>query len=225
MIPTRLRWGSPWRVAVLLPLLATVGQRAGAQDTLKVLITNRYIVELNLVVGTAYRDGADTLDGTVTLQANGTWRGTVTAKVHFKQMMKGFGITLCPEFEHIGSQQVVLTGQSVSGFDPRLQSVTLQNGAPDGGFLALALQPAGPLTMNSLVCLAEFPDGTSRATRLLPLNDTRWTTPNQPYIIGLPQAGLLLYRDQDHTLMSNPTSSVQLPITAFSRWTIRVDRR
>jgi hypothetical protein len=54
----------------------------------------------------------------------------------------------------------------------------------------------------------------------LPLNDTRWTTKGQGYIIRLPTSGILVYRD------------VQVPGTAYgllklksSVWTISVERQ
>jgi hypothetical protein len=210
---------------LLAGLAALAPQRGQAQDSLQVWIENKYLVVLQLSIGNAVRGGADTLSGTLVLQADGTWQGQVTAKQTFIQEMNAFGINVCPSTGYTGTQELTLTGTVVGSFNPKLQSITLRTGAPDGGFLSLSVRTDSLARMSSVDCLTLREDVAGNFP-LLPLNDARWTEPMTTYIIGLPQRGKLEYRDIT-TLLSLPGAAapIQGPVTSSSVWTVRIERR
>lgn len=210
-----------WRVLVLL-LAAVPARPANAQDTIQVRITNQYFAYVNVGIGNAHRVGADTLTGKLTLQSNGTWQGEVDAKVTFKQAMRAFGIDACPLADYTGTQRLELTGTPVGGFNSVSQTITYSAGTADGGFLELAVRPVEAAAMNSTDCLTLYEDVRYNHP-LLPLNDARWTQPTSGYVIGIPQSGVLDYRDG--TVQTFQTNiDLSRPAEAVSSWTIRVER-
>lgn len=213
---------SIWRPLVLVLLMAPA-QLAMAQNTIQIKIKNSYRVNLNLGFGSANRRGFDYIDGTLTLQSNGTWTGEVDASVSFWQEMKGLGMN-CPGKDFIVTQRVVVVATTVPGFNTASQSITYQNGSANGGFLALEVKPARGPSVPPGTCLDMhlYPDPvhTNGTLPLLPLNDGRWTNPpTAGYVIGLPQRGVLLYTDGTVACDPNQTGRI-----ACSEWTIRVER-
>ena len=211
-----------WR-AVVLALFAAPAQSAMAQNTIQIRIKNAYAVNLNLGFGSANRRGTDYVDGTLTLQSDGTWTGELDARVIFDQEMKGLGMT-CPMKTFIVTQRLTVVATTVAGFNTASQSITYQSGSANGGFFALEVRPKQAPSIPPGPCLDmhEFPDpaNPNGVIPLLPLNDGRWTNPpTAGYVIGLPQRGVLLY--VDGTVACNPTQAGRI---ACSEWTIRVER-
>lgn len=212
---------SVWQLLVLA--LLAVSTRSGvAQQTLRIRLENSYVASINLGLARALRSGSDILDGTLTLQNDGTWKGKVLANVNFWQEMKGLGMN-CPRTQFRVSQELYVTARSVSGFNAKMQSVTYRTGTASG-FVALAVRPAEPHRMNSgdPDCLSLNQDDTGAT--LLPLNDARWNQPASGYIIGFPQSGVLEYEDVTVQTSQGPSLSSTSPADASSRWTIRVER-
>ena len=214
---------SIWRVLVPV-LFVAPAQLAIAQNTIRIRLENRYIVVLNLGFGSGKRAGTDIVEGTLTLQADGTWKGEVRARVDFSQELKGLGMK-CPLTRFLGSQRLEVSAKTVSGFNSNSQTITYRSGRANAGFLALAVKtveapdinPTGPCLDMYQNDAADFP--------LLPLNDGRWTQPTSGYVIGLPQSGVLEYEDVTlgTSLPNNPQPSGGL-VPASSNWTIRVER-
>lgn len=212
-----------WRVVVLALSLAPP-QLASAQNTIRIRLENKYVVDLNLGFGSAQRAGTDIVSGTLTLQANGTWMGAVDANVDLTQELKGLGM-VCPKIPFRGSQRLDVRAKTVSGFNSKSQSITYRSGTANAGFLALEVKPAeAPNIQQNAPCIDMYQNDVNDFP-LLPLNDGRWTQPTSGYVIGLPQSGVLEY--EDITLgaaPNNPQPSGGL-IAAASKWTIRVERR
>ena len=210
--------------SALVPvLLMAPAQVAMAQSTIQIRIKNAYSVNLNLGFGSATRKGTDYVDGTLTLQPDGTWKGEVDARVMFDQEMKGLGMN-CPMKTFIVTQRLAVVATTVSGFNTASQSVTYQNGSANGGFFALEVKPVAAPSIPPGPCLDmhEFPDPSNPngTLPLLPLNDGRWTNPpTAGYVIGLPRSGVLLY--VDGTVACDPNQAGRI---ACSEWTIRVER-
>ena len=208
-----------WRAFAFVLSMATA-QLAMAQNTIQIKIKNTYRVNLNLGFGSANRRGFDYVDGTLTLQANGTWTGEVDASVSFWQEMKGFGMN-CPGKDFIVTQRLAVVAKTVTGFNNASQ-ITYQNGSANGGFVVLEVKPATRPSVPPGPCLDMHynnPDNPN-IIPLLPLNDGRWTNPPPfGYVIGLPQRGVLLYTDG--TVVCDPNHTGQV---ACSEWTIRIER-
>jgi hypothetical protein len=211
---------SIWSALVLL-IFMTPDQSAMAQNTIQVRIKNAYAVNLNLGFGSATRKGNDYVDGTLTLQSDGTWTGELDARVIFEQEMKGLGMN-CPKKTFVVTQRLAVVARTVQGFNTSTQSITYQTGSANGGFFALEVRPVAPPSIPPGQCLDmhnHVPDDPS-IIPLLPLNDGRWTNPpDAGYIIGLPRSGVLLY--VDGTVACDPTKTGQI---ACSEWTIRIER-
>ena len=211
------------RSAVVLVLLMAAAQLATAQNTIRIRLTNLYRVDLNLGFGSAKRWGIDSVDGTLTLQSNGTWTGTVDAHVDFSQEMKGLGMN-CPLKRFVISQRLAVVATTVPGFNTSSQSITNRSGTANGGFLALDVKPAAAPSTPPGPCLdMHYHDPSDPSIiPLLPLNDGRWTNPpTAGYVIGLPQRGVLDY--VDGTVGCNPAQAGG-GFSPCSKWTIRVER-
>ena len=210
-----------WSAFVLV--LMAPAQLAIAQDTIRIRLTNLYRVDLKLGFGSAKRWGIDSVDGTLTLQANGTWTGRVNAHVDFSQEMKGLGMN-CALDRFVVSQRLDVVATTVSGFSTSSQSITNRSGIANGGFLALDVKPAAAPSRPPGPCLDMHyhdPDNPN-IIPLLPLNDGRWTNPPKAgYVIGLPQRGVLEYLDG--TIGCNPAQAGS-GFAPCSKWTIRVER-
>lgn len=212
-----------WR-ALVLALVMAPAHRAIAQNTIQIRLTNAHRVKLNLGFGSAKRWGIDSVDGTLTLQSNGTWTGEVDAEVDFSQEMQGLGTT-CPLKRYVITQRLSVVATTVrEGFNTNSQTITYRSGSANGGFLALEVKPAARPSVPPGPCLAMHNDvpGDASIIPLLPLNDGRWTNPpTAGYIIGLPQRGVLEYTDG--TIGCDPTQTAP-GWTPCSKWTIRIAR-
>jgi hypothetical protein len=222
----------PFIVIALLLAGSAVTTAAGpprpAASTIRIRIENRYVAVLNLgILGKGQRNGTDIVDGTLTLQPNGSWEGEAEASVDLTHMLKGLGQD-CPETRSRGKQRMRVTATPVPGF-ARNQAITYGSGTADGGHLALVFEPTeaprfdppgkGP-------CLDLYQRG---AFEFLPLNDTRWTEAKEgsELVIGLPARGVLEYEDLTLADFDGPEdrSGSPLPGKGTSKWKIRIERQ
>ena len=118
--------------AFILALLMAPAQVAIAQNTIQIKIKNSYRVNLNLGFGSANRGGFDYVDGTLTLQSNGTWTGEVDARVSFWQEMKGLGMNCAKGSASapiIVTQRLEVVARTAPGFNTNSQSITYSSGS------------------------------------------------------------------------------------------------
>ena len=211
--------------AFVLALFLAPAQLAIAQNTMRLRLENIYMAHLNLGFGSATRAGIDSVNGALTLQADGTWTGVVDARVKFTQELKGLGVVVCPSQEFIITQRLAMVATAVPGFNTETQLITYRSGRADGGFLALEVKPVTRPSIPPGECLDmhnDVPDDPN-IIPLLPLNDARWTNPpTAGYVIGLPRSGVLAY--VDGTLPCDPDETGRGLNPACSQWSIRVER-
>jgi hypothetical protein len=204
-----------WRAFVAVLLLAA-GQTAVAEDKIRIRIENNYVARLNLgFLVTGEREGTDILDGTLTLQPNGAWVGTVTAEAHIKkQELKGLGAT-CPRAKFKGKQPVRMVAKPAPEGFSGYHSISNQSGRTDAGHLVLEVEALADPTveLEEGDCIDMYQAGMN-SPKLVPLNDARWTQPPYGYVIGLPRSGVLEYDDQTH----------QDQALGESHWKVRVER-
>lgn len=213
-----------WRVCGLA-LFVAAAHPAGADDSIRIRLENVYLAYIDLGFIKGSRQGTDIVEGTLTLQANGTWTGDAKATVVITQEMNGFGMD-CPAKTYSGSQRLRVSAKKVKAFVPSTQSlITYRQGTADGGFLALEIKPTTASNLDpDDPCMVLHPIELN-GPPLLPLNDGRWTQPDAGYVIGLPLGGVLDY--EDHTLKvvggNKPVEQGTL-LDAHSNWRIRVER-
>lgn len=209
------------RPVLLLLLLTAHGPLGMAQETIRIRLVNTYAAQINLGFAKAERTlGADTVEGTLARQTDGTWKGEVQAKVSFTQEMKALLGPVCPKQEFQGSQRLNMSGRIGSGFNPKVQTIAYRSGRATE-FLLLAVRPVAKanMTKGDVACLSMY-EYADDAFPLLPLNDSRWL-PEAGYTIGLPGSGVLEYDDDT---VNTTAGSVALPVTAIGRWKVRVER-
>ena len=209
------------RPVLALLLLTAHGPLGMAQDTIRIRLVNSYSAQINLGFAKAERTlGADTLEGTLARQTDGTWKGEVQAKVSFTQAMTGLMGQTCPKQAFQGSQRLNMSGRVVSGFNPKVQTITYRSGRATA-FLLLSVRPAAQadMTKGDLACVSMY-EYSDNPFPLLPLNDSRWL-PEAGYTIGVPGSGVLEYDDDTVT---GTAGGQALPVTAVGRWQVRVER-
>jgi len=213
---------------VLFLLLLTAHVPPGmAQETIHIRLANTYFAQIDIGIGKAERSsGADTVAGTLTRQANGTWTGDVQAKISFEQELKGILGSACPRQKFQGSQRLHMSGRTVSGFNSKVQTISYPSGSGRATeFLVLAVTPvaAAIMTSGDTTCISMYRySDPAIAFSLLPLNDSRWL-PEAGYTIGLPPGGVLEY--DDDTIDTTAGTGVPLPVVkALGRWRVRVER-
>jgi hypothetical protein len=197
-------------------------------DTIRVSIANEYLAVLELSMlglGTHYRSGTDSADGTLERQEDGSWRGIVTAHAKSVQQLSDPS-RRCSGDDFEGSQLLRVVGDPVSGFSPAqtIKYDPATSGRRGGGFLALEFQPAAAArVVDDDPCQTKpLPPGGSLP--FLPLNDARWTLPEARYVIELPTSGLISYSDGTVNTMPGGGMAPGVPVHAYSNWTIRVER-
>jgi hypothetical protein len=170
------------------------------------------------------------VEGELTLQPDGNWKGEGDASTNMVEEMKGLG-TECPAKRFKSKQRLRLVARKVDGFSSNAQSISNQSGTPDAGYLALEVKPDRAPILDPTGDPEDpcFPDmyqsGEYGALPLLPLNDARWTQPPYGYIIGLPQSGVLEYDDLTIGNVFPPQEEANpSPIVADSKWKVRVER-
>ena len=209
------------RLVLVISLLTVHVSIGVAQETIHIRLAEAYFAQINIGIGKAERsNGADTLQGTLTRQPDGTWTGEVEANVSFDQAMGGILGQGCPQQRFEGSQRLRMSGKPVSGFNSKVQSISHQSARPVE-FLLLSVRPAAApkMTKGDTNCLSmyTYQDG----SLLLPLNDSRWL-PEAGYTIGLPQSAVLEY--EDNTVDTIGNGGPDLPVKTFARWKVHVER-
>jgi len=199
-----------------------------AQDRIRISIKNEYNTTLDFgVLGKGSREGTDTADGVLEFQA-GEYKGIVTAWVSSTQTLAGLGgVGSCGPGTYRNSQQLQVVGRSVSGFNPAVQTVTL-NPATSTEYLSLefvpapgtALQPPNPDPGQDHVIDCHTMIETEAGT-FLPLNDSRWTMEGGGYIVALPSSGTINYTDD--TVSAGGAQIGPFKVKK-SIWTIQVER-
>ncbi len=210
-----------WLVLVISLLTMHVPTGA-AQQTVHIRLAETYFALIDIGIGNAERsNGADTLQGTLTRQPDGTWKGEVEARVSFVQAMGGILGKGCPKQQFEGSQRLRMSGKPVSGFNSKVQSISTQSARPVE-FLLLSVRPAAApkMTKGDTTCLSmyTYQDG----SLLLPLNDSRWL-PEAGYTIGLPRSAVLEYEDNTVDTVGGG-GGADLPVKTFARWKVHVER-
>jgi len=208
-----------WLV-LLISLLTMHVPTGAAQQTVHIRLAEAYFALIDFGIGNAERsNGADTLQGILTRQPDGTWKGEVEATVSFLQAMGGIMGKACPKQQFEGSQRLRMSGKPVSGFNSKVQSISNQGAGPVE-FLLLSVRPAAApkMTKGDTSCLSmyTYEDG----SLLLPLNDSRWL-PEAGYTVGLPRSAVLEY--EDNTVGTTGGGGADLPVKAFARWKVHVE--
>ena len=216
------------KILCLLWLAATLNAPAAlAKDRIRISIKNDYEVSLNFgVLGKGSREGTDTADGVLELQA-GEYQGIVTAWVSSTQTMAGLGGVGSCAGSYRNSQELQVVGRSVHGFNSAVQTVTFSP-TPSAKYLMLefvpvpgtALQPPNPNPGQDQVIDCHTIIETE-AGRFLPLNDSRWTMEGGGYIIAVPSSGTINYTDD--TVSAGGAQIGPFKVKK-SIWTIQVER-
>lgn len=198
------------------------GSRAGTSqpfESFNIKITNHYDVVLDMgPLGGGARKGEDGVEGTLELQADGTYRGIVKGYASGTQEVHGLGRS-CPGGKSEGTQELLVVGTPVGGFGPthRASDYVWVGGRPDGGYLSLEFFPTTKATYTvtdscqTEIQQADDPD----APWYLPFNDSQWTIRHAGYGIALPRSGRLVYKD-------NTSRST---VVGTSTWDVIVERR
>jgi hypothetical protein len=228
-----------WFAATILAMQARAADLVPGSP-IRISIKNEYEATLDFgLLGKGSRNGTDTVVGELKFKA-GEYAGIVTAEVKSTQTLAGpFGVS-CGPGNYLNSQQLLVTGRAVAGFNADVQTVTfsyaqapLINRPASTGtaseYLLLEfapvpgveLQPPNPNPDQDQVIechtVIETPAG-----RFLPLNDTRWTMEGGGYIIALPSFGALYYKDV--AVPAGAPAKIGPFTVKKSEWTIEVER-
>ncbi len=214
---------------------ATPSANASAIERIDISIANTYNVTLDMgFLGGGTRSGYDMVEGTLTLQPDGRYRGIVSGYASGTQELSGLGQS-CALAESEGWQELEVIGTPIGGFGPthqaptgaaaahpltrRLSALPSYNwisGQPNGGFLSLEFFPttSGRYSKRD-PCQTEMQQVDDPGKPwFLPYNDSQWTIQHAGYGIALPDSGTLRYYDN--------TSATT--IVGTSIWYIVVDR-
>ena len=223
-------------VTAILANAATAPAATPASGAIKISIKNEYEAKLDFgPLGKGSRDGTDRAEGV--LRPDGDkYVGTVDAVVVSHQTLAGM-VGSCGPATYEDSQKLQVTGHSVSGFNPAVQSVSnnqaTSTGRPSNKFLLLEFvpatrttqQPSNPPPNQDMIVnchtLIESEATAQSGMAFLPLNDSRWTMKGGGYIIVLPLSGVLEYTDT--TIAAGATFPGPFK-PQKSIWTIRVER-
>lgn len=161
--------------------------------------------------GKAQRVGTDSASGFLALQPDGTYAGSMRAKINLTSVFMEFGATTCrftapPELK--SGQWLHVVGRpapngSWSRFD-RTGNLNMVSGSVDSEPVQLSFWPAGPPVAWPVWCLT--PIGLTATTpetesvRYAPFNDLAWTEPTKGFEILTPSKGTASYRDSRFNL-------------------------
>jgi hypothetical protein len=208
---------------------------ASANDRIDISIANRYSVKLDMgFLGGGTRSGHDAVEGTLTLQPDGRYRGIVRGFASGTQELQGLGQS-CARAESEGWQELDVIGTPIGGFGPthqtptgaaaahpltrRLTALPSYNwisGQPNGDYLSLEFFPttSGRYSKRD-PCQTEMQQADDpRKPWFLPFNDAQWTIQHAGYGIALPDSGMLKYYD----------NTSETTIVGTSTWYIVIDR-
>jgi hypothetical protein len=165
---------------------------------MRIRIENNYVAKMDLgFLGNGFRRGKDLAEGSLEEQPNGSWEGTVTATIHMTQFIQGLGQS-CPETTFDGTQELKVTGEvwgALGGAQTIVYDQAASTAEPDGGYLALTFETAGPASVTPTQPCLDLIERDYGQPPFLPLNDARWTQLEGRYVIVLPTKGLLVYED------------------------------
>ncbi len=204
-------------------------------DRIDIHIANSYNVKLDMgLLGGGTRSGRDAVEGTLTLQPDGRYRGIVRGFASGTQELHGLGQS-CALAESEGWQELEVVGTPIGGFGlvhlapnsaaaahpltRRLSAMPSYNwvsGQPGSDFLSLEFFPttSGRYSKRD-PCQTEMQQVDDPGKPwFLPYNDAQWTIQHAGYGIALPDSGTLKYYDN--------TSATT--IVGTSTWYIVVDR-
>lgn len=208
-------------------LLAMSVATAAYGADLRIDITNEYVTRIDLgPLGGGKRFGTDTLVGTLVEQPDGSYEGTVAAKVDMHQELRGpFGMN-CPLTHYVVEQELRVRTRPETDWNAA-STITFDRAAGPGGrsgkFVSLDVIPNEAPSVASSACLSMFVLPSS-SHELLPLNDGRWTQPGDGYTIELPTSGVLVWRDATVNTYPLIGTTSPGPADAFSKWRIEVER-
>jgi hypothetical protein len=189
---------------------------------LRVELTNIHNVKVEPYVqaflpafdGKAQRTGVDSATGFLARQPDGTYRGTLRARVDVYAVHMAFASAKC-DFDG-GGQAAASSGQWLQvvgrpittsmwkGYDLDIWRRVL-SGTPDSEAIQLSFYPASPPRAWSIWCLTPIQrdgggaPGASSST-YAPFNDLAWTDPGVGYQIFTPKQGSVSYVDYRGTL-------------------------
>lgn len=197
-------------------------------EGIRIHIENEYVARLDLgPLGGGKRSGKDVLDGTLSEQADGSWSGTVEARITMSQEIHGPGGVTCTFTRLSGTQKMRVSTEpettwneaSTITYDPAAGP-----GQRSGKFVSLNVEPVeAPAIPSSAPCLTLY-QRSPRDFRMLPLNDGRWTQPGYGYTIELPASGKLVWTDKTVNTYPLIGTTSPGPADAFSKWKVEVER-
>jgi len=185
--------------------------------------------------GQAHRTGVDSVKGFLARQPDGTYRGTLRAKVDLYSVHMKFASAAC-DFDggsHVVASsaqwlQVVgrpVTSSSWDGFD-LAEWGRVRSGSPDSEVVQLTFYPASSPRAWSVWCLTpvqyDDPERGPQGT-YAPFNALNWTDPTVGYPIFTPSSGTLSYSDARGTL--DPLRALALNQVDGSVWSVDVTRK
>ncbi len=194
---------------------------------MRIRIENTYVATMDLgFLGNGKRNGTDLAEGSLEELPDGSWEGTVTATINMTQRLQGLGQS-CPERTFTGTQELKVTGQvwgALGGAQTIVYDQAASTGEPDGGYLALIFETAGPATVTPTDDCLDLIERDYGKPPFLPLNDARWTQAEGHYVIVIPKKGLLVYEDFTADSATQTGAMSVLPFKADSTWKIEVER-
>jgi len=175
------------------------GGGTSAGGSLKIKITNHYDVVLDLgPLGGGKRKGEDGVEGTLELQADGTFRGILKGYAKGTQELHGLGRS-CATATSDGTQELLAIGTPVPSFGPahKASDYAWTSGRPDGGWLSLEFFPTTRARYAQRdPCQTEIQQTDDpNKPWFLPFNDAQWTIQHAGYGLALPKSGKLVYKD------------------------------
>ena len=161
-------------------------------------IVNHYDVVLNMgPLGGGARKGKDRVEGTIELQADGTYRGIVKGYAKGTQAVQGLG-TSCASAGSEGTQDLLVIATPIPSFGPlhEASDYVWSSGQPDG-WLSLEFFPTTRATYTQRdPCQTEIQQVEDPSLPwFLPFNDAQWTIRHAGYGLAYPRSGKLVYRD------------------------------
>lgn len=196
----------------------TPGGRSQMPELIKIKITNTYDVVLNMgPLGGGTRKGEDGVEGTIKLQADGTYRGTVKGYAKGTQEVHGLGMG-CGPARSEGTQDLLVIGTPTPSFGPlhKASEYVWASGQP-AGWLSLEFFPTTRAAYTQRDnCQTEIQQTEDpNLPWFLPYNDAQWTIRHTGYGMAYPRSGQLVYKD-------NFSAST---IVGTSVWDVTVESR
>ena len=206
-----------WHTGASQPGGSKAGVPQGAA-AFNIKIVNHYDVVLNMgPLGGGTRKGEDGVEGTIELQADGTYRGIVKGYAKGTQEVHGLG-TSCGPARSEGTQDLLVIGTPTPSFGPlhKASEYVWANGQPDG-WLSLEFFPTTKAAYTQRDnCQTEIQQADDPNNPwFLPFNDAQWTIRHTGYGLAYPKSGRLVYKD-------NFSAST---VVGTAYWDVTVERK